>query len=81
MACAKYQKIQEQAKENERRGGGSGSSGRQNSDNPIDTKQELAKMTGLSTDTVSRAKYLEENAPEEVFDKSVNQSSLAGVIE
>ena len=45
--------IARQAKENERKGGGSGDSGRQKSDNPIDTKKELAKVAGVSHDTIA----------------------------
>lgn len=39
------------AKENQKAGGGSGSSGRQKSDKPVDTKKEAAKLAGVSTGT------------------------------
>ncbi len=41
----------------------------QNSDNPIDTKKELAKIAGVSHDTINRVKKIEEKAPEEVKEK------------
>ena len=53
------------AKENERRGGGSGSSGRQKSDNPIAAKKELAKTAKVSHDTISKKKKIQEKATEE----------------
>jgi len=58
--------IADKAKENEIAGGGSGSSGRQKSDNPIDTKKELAKAVGISHDTIHKASVIAENATEEV---------------
>ena len=56
--------IAEKAKENVAAGGGSGISGRQKSDNPIDTKNELAKASGLSHDTISKADFIGKNANE-----------------
>ena len=46
--------IAKEAKKNERNGGGSGDSGRQKSDNPTDTKKELAKVAGVSHDTIHK---------------------------
>lgn len=72
--------IAKKAKANQKAGGGSGSSGRQNSDNPVDTKKELAKAAGVSHDTISRAKKILEGAPPEVVqavrsgDTSINQA-------
>ena len=40
--------MAEKAKEHEKAGGGSGPSGHQKSDNPIDTKKELARLAHTS---------------------------------
>lgn len=45
--------IASRAKENERHGGNTAGVGRQNSDNPVDTKRELAEIAGVSHDTIS----------------------------
>ena len=60
--------IAASAKENQRAGGGSGSSGRQNSDKPTDTKRELAARADVSHDTIARVKYLVENAEEKTLE-------------
>lgn len=54
--------IAKQAKENERKGGGSGSSGRQKSDNPTTTSKELAKVAGVSHDTIHKVEVIEAKA-------------------
>lgn len=54
--------IAEKAKENERKGGGSGSSGRQKSDNPTTTSKELAKVAGVSHDTIHKVETIEAKA-------------------
>lgn len=51
--------IAERAKENERKGGGSGISGRQKSDNPTTTTKELAKAAGVSHDTIHKVEKIE----------------------
>lgn len=61
--------LSSQAKENIRRGGGSGPSGRQNSDDPKSTKHELARMAGVSHDTIAKADYVAHHADEETKDK------------
>lgn len=68
------------AHENESAGGGSGPSGRQKSDNPVDTKRELAAIAGVSHDTIAKAKKIHMQAPEDVKQKvrsgelSINQA-------
>ncbi len=58
--------YRQKAKENERLGGGSGASGRQKSDNPIDTKKEIAKVARVSHDTIMKVKKIEvEGSPEQ----------------
>ncbi len=51
--------IAKQAKANQRAGGGAV---RQNSDNPVDTKRELARVAGLSHDSIARAKRIDAEA-------------------
>lgn len=58
--------IAARAKENQRAGGGAV---RQTSDNPVDTKIELAKLSGLSHDTIHKAKVISEKAPEEAKER------------
>jgi N6-adenosine-specific RNA methylase IME4 len=57
--------ISAEAKENERRGGGSGSSGRQKSANPVNTRIKVAKAAGVSHDTIAKAKFLDQHADTE----------------
>lgn len=54
--------FSKKAKENQKAGGGSGISGRQNSDKPTDTKKELAKIAGVSHDTIAKTKKIKEYA-------------------
>ena len=54
--------IQAEAKEHEKAGGGSGVSGRQKSDNPVDTKKEVAKLADISHDTLKKIEVLETEA-------------------
>jgi len=61
--------FQKQAKENEKRGGNSGKVGRQISDNPVDTKKELAKVAGVSHDTIHKGKAILKNASQETKEK------------
>jgi len=65
LALALEPLVAKRAKENLKRGGGSGPSGRQNSDNPVDTKKALAAVAGVSHDTIARAKYIAQHADEE----------------
>jgi predicted methyltransferase len=60
LALRLEETIAKRAKENVRKGGGSGDSGRQKSDNPIDTKKEVAKAANVSHDTVAKVKRIEE---------------------
>lgn len=75
--------IAERAKENERKGGGSGDSGRQKSDNPTTTSKELAKIAGVSHDTIHRVEVIEQKAPERLKqqvrsgEKSINEAYLS----
>ena len=64
LALALEPLVAAKAKANERRGGGSGPSGRQKSDSPVDTKRELAKVAGVSHDSIAKAKFLRDNADE-----------------
>jgi N6-adenosine-specific RNA methylase IME4 len=57
--------ISAEAKENERRGGGSGPSGRQKSANPVNTRIKVAKAAGVSHDTIAKAKFLDQHADTE----------------
>ncbi|MBM4020190.1 MAG: hypothetical protein FJ288_18035, partial [Planctomycetes bacterium] len=61
--------VAKRAKENERCGGGSGPSGRQKSDNPVDTKKELAEVAGVSHDTIAKAKYVRDRADAATLDR------------
>lgn len=56
--------IQARAKENERKGGGSGASGRQKSDNPTTTSKELAKIASVSHDTIHKVETIENSGNE-----------------
>lgn len=59
LALRLEETIANRAKENVRKGGGSGDSGRQKSDNPIDTKKEVAKAANVSHDTVAKVKKID----------------------
>jgi len=64
--------IAKKAKENQERSGREFGKGCQKSDEPIepvDTKREVAKVAGLSHDTIAKAKKIRDEAPEEVKDK------------
>jgi len=60
--------IAAKAKANQVAGGaksnGEGEVVRQNSDKPLDTKRELAKLAGLSHDTIDKVKLIEKHADE-----------------
>lgn len=64
--------IAEKAKKHEQAGGGSGISGRQKSDKPINTKKELANICGLSHDTIHKAEKIVERATETIKQKVRN---------
>lgn len=51
-----------EAKRRMSEGGGSGDSGRQKSDNPTRTDEQLAKMAGTSRDTIRKVKVIESEA-------------------
>lgn len=57
-------KIATRAKENQQKGGGAV---RQKSAKPVNTRQELATMAGVSTDTVSKVDYILKNADVETI--------------
>jgi site-specific DNA-methyltransferase (adenine-specific) len=61
--------IAAKAKENGRRGGNASGVGRQSSDNPLDTKKELARVAGVSHDTIARAKYVRDRAEAAALDR------------
>ena len=71
--------IAKKAKENERKGGGSGNSGRQKSDNPTTTSKELARVAGVSHDTIHKVEVIESSGREDIKqaiksgDMSINQ--------
>lgn len=66
--------IEEKAKENLSLAGGDKKSKNAKSDcqksdkviTPIDTKKELAKLAGVSHDTIHKVEYIEEKAPEDI---------------
>lgn len=66
--------IEEKAKENLSLSGGDKKSKNAKSDcqksdkviTPIDTKKELAKLAGVSHDTIHKVEYIEEKAPEDI---------------
>lgn len=62
LALALEPLVAAKAKENERRGGGSGPSDRQKSADPVETRAELAKVAGVSHDTIAKAKFLDQHA-------------------
>lgn len=65
--------IASRAKENQKAGGaraaGNGRVVRQKSDKPVDTKTELARVAGISHDTIHKAKKIAEKAPEPIKEK------------
>jgi hypothetical protein len=72
--------LRKQAKENQAKGGGGGKAGCQKSDkvlSHVDTKRELAKLAGVSHDTIAKGKLVAEHAPEETKNRlRCNQLSL-----
>lgn len=68
--------IAKKAKENERKGGGSGVSGRQKSDNPTTTAKVLAKVAGVSHDTIHKVEKIEAEATPQVKE-AVRQGKLS----
>ena len=73
--------IAENAKRNQKAGGaksgGNGKVVRQKSDKPLDTKKEVAKLAGLSHDTIAKAKLIQAHADEETKQKlRTNQTSI-----
>jgi len=78
LALKKKPLIAEQAKEKQKEAGGAV---RQKSDKAVvDTKKELAKIAGVSHDTIHKVEVIQEKAPEEVKqqlrkgDVSINQA-------
>lgn len=69
LALALKPRLAAEAKENQRRGGGSGPSGRQNPDNPRDVKHELAALAGVSHDTIAKVEALRERSDEQLRTK------------
>ena len=73
-------KVKEKAKNNQKRGGNSGSVGRQKSGKRITTDRELAKTAGVSHDTIHKAKVISATASEKTKkelrngSKSINQA-------
>jgi N6-adenosine-specific RNA methylase IME4/ParB-like chromosome segregation protein Spo0J len=61
--------IAAKAKKNQRAGGNSKEMGRQISDNPIDTKKELASAAGVSHDTIAKSKFLSAKADEKTKER------------
>ena len=61
--------VAAKAKENQRAGGGSGDSGRQNSAQPTKTRDEVAKAAGTSHDTIAKTRYLRDNADDETKER------------
>lgn len=61
--------IAAKAKAHIQAGGQSSEVGRQKSDNPVDTKKELAKLAGVSHDTIHKAEVITEQADDETKDK------------
>ena len=72
--------IAEKAKENERKGAEMTNTGSQISVNPIekvDTQKELAKVAGVSHDTIAKVEVIENKAPEPVVQASRKGESTA----
>lgn len=72
--------IQAEAKKNRATHTFEGYQLRQNSDKAVDTKKELAKVAGVSHDTIAKVEKIERDAPEELKEavktgeKSINQA-------
>ena len=66
LALTKKDALAQLAKERQREGGGSGPSGKQKSAEPGQTRDELAKIAGVSHDTVSRVQAIQDRAPKQV---------------
>lgn len=64
LALKKEDILKPIAKEQQSKGGGSGSSGRQKSAQPIKVRDEVAKIAKVSHDTVAKVKYIIEKADE-----------------
>lgn len=60
----------EKGRQNECAGGNRHEVGRQNSDNPIDTKKELANIAQVSHDTIAKVEVIENQAPEFIKQKA-----------
>jgi hypothetical protein len=58
--------IEEKAKDRQKAGGGSGVSGKQKSAEPSQTREEVAKLAGVSHDTVRKVEIIEKEATPEV---------------
>ena len=56
--------ISKKAKENQKRSGGAVP---QKSAEPVETRKELAKIAGVSHDTIARVEKIVQKAPEEVL--------------
>jgi N6-adenosine-specific RNA methylase IME4 len=61
--------ISQRAKKNKSEGGKISQQGCQISDNPVDTKKEVAKIAGVSHDTIHKVKNIEAKADEETKQK------------
>jgi len=61
--------VSARAKQNQRRGGNRRGVGRRNSDNPLDTAEELASMAGMHRDTLLKAKKICAEADEKTKQK------------
>lgn len=66
LALALEPLIARKAKANQKAGGQSSKVGRQKSDKPLDTKQELARAAGVSHDTIAKVKIIEAKSTDEV---------------
>lgn len=80
LALRLEETIASRAKANVRKGGGSGESGRQKSDNPIDTKKEVAKAANVSHDTVAKVKRIEEATAQGLVADATIQKLRSGEI-
>ena len=70
--------IAAKAKGNQRQSAGRGQKGLQNSAdlNPVDTREELAKVAGVSHDTISRAKTILEKGDKDTIAKQQFKPTL-----
>ena len=79
LALALKPLLAAEAEENQRRGRGSGVSGRQKPDKPRDVKIELAAVTGVSHDTIAKVEAIRDRGGQELVSRvrrgelSVNQ--------